>query len=248
MTPKAARAVFEALFAQHGPQHWWPAGTPFEVMVGAVLTQNTSWRNVECAIINLKAADALEAEAIVALPQAELADLLVPVGYFNVKAQRLKAFCTGYLARGGYARLKFWPTLKLRRELLAISGIGPETADDILLYAFARPVFVIDAYTRRLFSRLGLMPLDAPYEVIRAVCERALGLNAPLFNEYHALIVTHGKHICRTRPRCEGCVLRAQCPAPASGLERRPAHQRRLKRDVVAVDPTAVGADEEKIR
>ena len=206
------RAVYRRLLERYGPQHWWPARTPFEVIVGAVLTQNTAWLNVERAIANLDAAAALQPRALLDLPEPRLASLLRPSGYFNVKARRLRAVCTWYLARGEHARLRYWPTGRLRHALLGLHGVGCETADDILLYAFGRPVFVIDAYTRRLFARLGLVEGTESYEVLRVACERSLGADAPVFNEYHALIVCHAKVHCRPRPRCEGCGLAALCP------------------------------------
>ena len=209
------RAVYRRLLARYGPQHWWPARTPFEVIVGAVLTQNTAWTNVERAIANLEAAGALEAEALLELPEQRLAGLLRPSGYFNVKATRLRAVCAWYVAHGGHALLRRWPSARLRDALLGLHGVGPETADDILLYAFGRPVFVIDAYTRRLFSRLGLIEGREPYEVLRGACEQALGHDAPLFNDYHAQIVQHAKVHCRPRPRCAGCCLAALCPSCA---------------------------------
>lgn len=215
--------VYDALHRAHGPQSWWPAETPFEVMVGAVLTQNTAWTNVEKAIANLRAAHALDAEPLLAVPVAQLAEWLRPAGYFNVKAARLRSFCAWYLAAGGYPRLRRWQTARLRAGLLSVKGVGPETADDILLYAFGRPVFVIDAYTRRILSRLGLVGGDEAYDELRLAIERALTLTeqrehvrVTLFNEYHALIVRHGKDVCRTRPRCAECVLRAACPAAAA--------------------------------
>jgi len=212
-------AVYEHLLACYGAQHWWPGDTPFEIMVGAVLTQNTAWTNVEKAIANLKDMRALEATAIVAAEHSRLAHWLTPSGYFNVKAQRLKNFCAWYLEQGGYGRLKTWPTSRLRAGLLAVNGVGPETADDILLYAFARPVFVIDAYTRRIFSRLGLVDPGLSYEAMRRLFEEALGSESGarkqaltrLYNEYHALIVVHGKEVCRKRPRCELCCLAKEC-------------------------------------
>jgi endonuclease-3 related protein len=213
LPPRRLRAVYRRLLARHGPQHWWPAHTPFEVVVGAVLTQNTAWLNVERAIANLDAAGALTPESLLALPSARLAELLRPSGYFNVKATRLRAVVAWYHAAGGHARLRRHSTHRLRDALLGLHGVGPETADDILLYAFARPVFVIDAYTRRLLVRLGLARGDEPYETLRAAFERALGADAPLFNEYHALIVAHAKHHCRPRPRCGGCPLHALCPS-----------------------------------
>ncbi|MGE0081964.1 MAG: endonuclease III domain-containing protein [Thiohalomonadaceae bacterium] len=211
-------AVFRSLFDRYGPQHWWPGETPFEVMVGAVLTQNTAWTNVERAIHNLKANAALEPAAIVAARHEDLAGWLRPSGYFNVKAERLRGFCAWYLERGGLEALSGVPTAALRADLLAVKGIGPETADDILLYAFERPVFVIDAYTRRLFSRLGQVRGDEPYEELRARFERELrGTDAErvaLYNEYHALIVRHAKEACRRRPACEACPLAGTCAGP----------------------------------
>jgi len=219
MDPTLARAVLDALLAAYGPQHWWPAQSPFEVMVGAVLTQNTAWINVERGLdrlrVRLGGPEVLDAGPILALPEAELAECLRPVGYFNVKARRLRSFCTEYLAEGGLAGLGRLDTQALRHRLLAIDGVGPETADDMLLYAFDRPVFVVDAYTRRLGGRLGLLDADAGYETIRHAFERALGPDVPLFNEYHALIVRHAKDLCRTRPRCQGCCLRSLCPSAA---------------------------------
>ncbi len=202
------RQLFQGLYRAHGPQHWWPGDSPFEIMVGAILTQNTAWTNVERAIANLMAVDALDAERLLALPEAQLARCLRPSGYFNLKARRLRAFCRWYLERGGQRRLRYWPTARLRQALLAVPGIGPETADDILLYAFGRPVFVIDAYTRRLFARLGWIQGQEDYETLRAAVERALGADARLYNEYHALIVRHAKRLCRTRPQCGDCPLR----------------------------------------
>ena len=213
LSPRRLRAVYRRLHARYGPQHWWPARTPFEVVVGAVLTQNTAWSNVERAIANLDAAGALTPKALLALPPPALAALLRPSGYFNVKAGRLRAVCAWYADQGGHPRLRRWSTARLRAALLGLHGVGPETADDILLYAFGRPVFVIDAYTRRLFARLGLVDGDEPYSALSTGFERALGGDAPLFNEYHALIVRHAKEACRPRPRCAGCCLRRLCPS-----------------------------------
>lgn len=206
------REVYARLFEHHGPQHWWPADSPFEVMIGAVLTQNTAWVNVERALGNLKRAEVLDAEALLELSESRLAKLLRPSGYFNVKARRVVEFCRWYLDNGGLQSLKRRTTARLRKELLSVHGIGPETADDILLYAFDRPVFVVDAYTRRLLSRLGVLGGDETYESIRAQLEASLPRRAPLFNEFHALIVHHGKDICRVRPRCEQCCLATDCP------------------------------------
>jgi endonuclease-3 related protein len=186
-------------------------------MVGAVLTQNTSWTNVEKALNRLTDRVPLAPAALLGLPEPELAALLRPVGYYNVKAARLRAFCAELLDAGGEPELAALDTDDLRRLLLGMHGVGPETADDMLLYAFHRPVFVIDAYTRRLFARLGLIDGDEGYEVLRARFEQALGPDVPLFNEYHALIVRHAKDTCRARrPLCHVCVLRSGCAAGSS--------------------------------
>jgi len=181
-------------------------------MVGAVLTQNTAWRNVEKAIAHLRDAGLLDPAAMASLPPEALADHLRPSGYFNVKARRLQALCQWLLETGESWRTL--PTEVLRDSLLSIHGIGPETADDILLYAYQRPVFVIDAYTRRLCSRLGLLDGGLPYETLRSLFEGLLPREAPLYNEYHALIDHHAKQVCRPRPRCEACFLRRDCPWP----------------------------------
>jgi len=212
-------AVYRRLHAAHGPQHWWPGDSAFEIMVGAVLTQNTAWTNVEKAITNLKAAKALSPKAIAAAPHHRLAAWLKPSGYFNIKAKRLRAFCTWLIRQGGAQRIARLPTQVLRAELLKVHGIGPETADDMLLYAFNRPVFVIDAYTRRLFQRLGLIQGDENYEALRKLFETALVTDAPLFNEYHALIVMHAKDVCRKRPLCGACKLGPLCPSRELGKD-----------------------------
>jgi endonuclease-3 related protein len=183
-------------------------------MVGAILTQSTSWTNVVRGLDRLcRHIVDLDAGAILALPGEVLAECLRPVGYFNVKAQRLQSFCRAYLEAGGFSGLNDLETEELRRWLLGIHGVGPETADDMLLYAFERPVFVVDAYTRRIFERLGMLGGGEGYETIRHGVETALGPDVPLFNEYHALIVRHGKEVCHTRPTCNGCCLRDQCPS-----------------------------------
>jgi endonuclease III related protein len=172
------RAIFEWLYEAYGPQHWWPGDTPFEVMIGAILTQNTAWSNVEKAMASLKTIDCLNPEAILALSHESLTGLLRPSGYFNVKARRLQGFCGWYLAQGDYKTLAREETTTLRRRLLGLNGLGPETADDILLYAFKRPVFVIDAYTRRLFARIGIIQGDEAYE--RPMRSYATCSNQPL--------------------------------------------------------------------
>jgi endonuclease-3 related protein len=210
---RTMRGLLERLRDAYGPQHWWPGDSPFEVMVGAVLTQNTAWSNVERAISSLRAVGALSPELIVALPHERLAALIRPAGYFNVKARRLQSFCRFLVESGGEPALADTPTETLRARLLAVHGIGPETADDILLYAFERPVFVIDAYTRRLFGRLGLASGHESYEELRTGVERAIGPDPASLNELHALIVHHAKVACAKVPRCAGCCLREICPS-----------------------------------
>lgn len=209
--------TFDTLFEHYGPQHWWPGDTPFEIMVGAILTQNTAWTNVERAIANLVARDKLQPRAIINARHDHLANWLRPSGYFNIKAQRLKSYCRWYLDAGEYAGLDRLQTAELRSALLGVKGVGPETADDILLYAFGRPVFVIDAYTRRLFTRLGLSDGSEDYDTLRLGLERALGPDPALFNEYHALIVRHAKEVCRVRPDCGACLLARRCPRAGRG-------------------------------
>ena len=218
--------IFDELLAAYGPQHWWPGNSPFEVMVGAILTQNTAWTNVEKAIANLKKQRYLAPQHILAIGEAALAECIRPAGYFNVKARRLTNFCRWYVEHGEYSALSAWTTHDLRLGLLSVNGVGPETADDILLYAFERPVFVIDAYTRRLFVRLGIVEDAWDYEMLRAHFEATLGGTdasdtalPALFNEYHALIVKHAKEACQKRPRCQQCVLTACCPSVKHNVE-----------------------------
>ncbi len=210
---------YRALLAAYGPQGWWPGEGAWEIMVGAVLVQNTTWRNVERALANLKAAGALSPAGLRDLPQAEMERLLRPAGTYRVKAGRLRALVEHlWRAHGGdpYGVLR-GELGSLRRELLAVPGIGPETADSILLYAGGRAVFVVGAYTRRLLARLGLVPPSCSYEKLQAVFMQHLPADAALFNEYHALIVRHGQERCRARrPRCCGCPLAGRCPS-ASG-------------------------------
>ena len=209
--------IFEKLLGCYGQQHWWPAETPFEVMVGAILTQNTSWQGVEKAINNLKRSHMLSPEAIISAQREDLAQQLKPSGYFNIKAQRLSNYCHWYIEQGGLKGLEVQATDVLRCGLLSVNGIGPETADDILLYAFERPVFVIDSYTRRLFSRLGEIEGDEDYEMLRGWFETHLSdgrcedSQVALFNEYHGLIVSHAKRHCRKRAACSGCPVANLC-------------------------------------
>lgn len=205
------KLIFDKLLLAFGPQYWWPAKTSFEVMVGAILTQNTSWENVKKALKNLKQAKSLTPKKMISLKLPVLAEMLRPSGYFNVKAMRLKNYCAWYLSSGGYKALQKKSTEELRSELLKVNGIGFETADDILLYAFHRPVFVIDAYTRRLFQRLGMISGDEHYETLRHQFEKTLGSDVQLYNEFHALIVAHAKAYCRKKPACDTCRLAADC-------------------------------------
>ena len=205
--------LFRLLLDAYGPRSWWPAETPFEVCVGAILTQNTNWGNVEKAIANLKRTGVLTPERLRLLPEDELAALIRPSGYFNVKGRRLKSFVS-YLFERYEGRLdamfaRPWP--ELRVELLEVPGIGRETADSLLLYAGHQPTFVVDAYTKRLFVRLGLIGEDAGYEELRALFMENLPADVPLYNEYHALIVQHGKERCRKTPVCGGCPIAVRC-------------------------------------
>ena len=206
--------VYHRLYAAYGPQHWWPGDSAFEIIAGAILTQSAAWSNVEQALGKLKAAGALSPEGIAGLPESELAHLVRPSGYYNAKARKLKAFVR-LLDRdfgGDLEAMLGSPIDELREALLSTHGIGPETADSILLYAAGRPVFVIDAYTRRTFSRLGSAAERDTYEGWQRLFAESLPFSAPLFNEYHALIVRHGKDVCRKRPLCGECPLAASCP------------------------------------
>ena len=202
--------IYEILFREFGSQLWWPGDTPFEIMVGAILTQNTNWKNVEKAIKNLKTAGVLEPHKLHKLPLPMLAELIKPAGYFNIKAGRLKNFMTWFCEKhgGSLKALEKISTQTLREELLAIKGIGPETADSILLYALGRPVFVVDTYTARLAIRHGLIDESScNYDELQELFTGALERDVKLFNEYHALIVRLGKDFCRPKPLCAKCPL-----------------------------------------
>lgn len=207
-------SVFDRLLDYYGRQCWWPADTPFEVMVGAVLTQATAWTNVERAIARLKESDALSATAMRELDTEELAALIYSSGFHNTKARRLKALVRyiGEAYDDDIEAMRGEDSAKLRRELLAVKGIGEETADAILLYALGKPSFVIDAYTRRLSHRLGVTPETETYPAYQRMFSECLPLDQALFSEYHALIVRHCKEVCRKTPICEGCCLRSVCP------------------------------------
>ena len=209
-TPQYLETIYRTLLDTYGPQHWWPADTRLEIMVGAILTQNTNWANVEKAIANLKAHDLLDFDSLARLHTAELAALIRPAGYYNIKAGRLACLLNhiqehhngdpdAFLDQDGDA---------LRRELLGIKGIGPETADSIILYAAAKPVFVIDTYTHRVLSRHGLIGEEAGYYEMQQLFMDNLEEDVTLFKEYHALLVRVGKTCCKkSRPRCDHCPL-----------------------------------------
>jgi endonuclease-3 related protein len=201
--------IYRRLFDEYGPQHWWPAEAPFEVIVGAILTQSAAWTNVEKAINNLKQAEALKPDALRKLPQDELAELIHACGYYNVKARKLKAFVEWFGERydDSLDRLFKQNTHELRRQLLGIYGVGEETADAIMLYAGNKPVFVIDAYTQRIMGRVEFKPPKDNYASWQKLFMDNLPADVPLFNEYHALLVRLGKETCRTRPLCEQCCL-----------------------------------------
>lgn len=208
--------IFESLLAFYGPQHWWPADTPFEVMVGAILTQNTAWTSVEKAIARLADICDMTPQGILALPSAQLEEAIRPSGYFRQKAQRLRHLC-GYLLErygGMIPNMNGIPIARLRVELLRLHGIGPETADSILLYALEKPVFVVDAYTVRLCSRLGMIDGNSKYARVQSLFMDNLEPDVTTFNEYHALMVKHGKERCRKRaPLCKECPLGDMCPS-----------------------------------
>ncbi len=201
--------IYELLLERFGPQHWWPGDTPFEIAVGAILTQNTNWTNVEKAIANLSEADCLIPQRIHELAHEELAALIRPAGYFNVKAKRLRNFVDWLVDQyaGDLENLRNVATHRLREELLAVNGIGRETADSILLYALDKEIFVVDAYTARVAIRHGLIDADADYEQLQCLFESNLPPDLQTYNEYHALLVRVGKEFCKPRPKCEKCPL-----------------------------------------
>ncbi len=203
--------MYHKLYRAFGPQNWWPGDTPFEVGVGAILTQNTNWGNVEKAIHNLKKHKALSAEAIHKMPEVNLSGLITSAGYYNIKAKRLKSFI-GFLmndCHGSMRRMRDEDVGSLREKLLGIHGIGQETADSILLYALEKPVFVIDAYTKRILSRHSILNDKKSYGEFQELFHSSLRRDIKLFNEYHALFVRVGKTYCKRRePLCDECPLR----------------------------------------
>lgn len=232
MRAYSLKTLYRRLLAQHGPQGWWPVldrlsgtclyhgGAPhddderFEIALGAILTQNVAWKNVEKALANLSHAGLLGAAALAATSTETIAECIRPTGYYNQKARKIRALLE-WLAPVGFSLSSFqnWPTGDLRRVLLGIYGIGPETADSILLYALDRPVFVIDAYTRRIASRLGLITGDESYSVLQDLFQRGITVDRGSYREYHAFIVAHGKDVCASKPLCVLCSLAGCCAA-----------------------------------
>jgi len=210
MTQEKLTEIYNRLYAYFGPQGWWPGETPFEVMVGAVLTQNTNWNNVEKAIDNLKGVGVMSFERLSELPVDLLAEYIRPAGYFNIKAGRLQNLMATIEERynGSLDAMMEEETETLRQVLLSVKGIGPETADSILLYVAERPVFVVDAYTYRILLRHDLIPEDFDYDEIQEFFTDNLEQNAGLYNEFHALLVCVGKEFCKKSvPKCKGCPL-----------------------------------------
>ena len=206
---RALIQVYHRRYRHYGDLHWWPGESPLEVSVGAILTQNTAWSNVEKAITRLKEARSLSVKALVRLSHGRLARLIKAAGYFNVKARRLKNFISFLESRyGGSLKKMLHQDLdRLRTELLSINGTGPETADSILLYAAEKPIFDVDAYTKRILSRHGVMPYEKSYEEFQKLFMVHLPLDVPLYNQYHAMLVNVGKDFCRSRPLCASCPL-----------------------------------------
>ena len=208
---KTLTEIYNILLKHFGPQHWWPGDTPFEIAVGAILTQNTNWENVEKAIINLKKERVLKARTLHDMSHKKLAALIRPAGYFNIKAKRLKNFLS-FLSnhyRGSMKSMKEENIYVLRESLLNVNGIGPETADSILLYALEKPVFVIDAYTKRILHRHKIASDRTTYHEMQDFFQGCLTADADFYNEYHALIVMTGKHYCKPKPKCSGCPLKS---------------------------------------
>lgn len=203
-------AIYNRLYRYYGPQHWWPGNTRFEVIVGAILTQNTSWSNVEKAINNLKKANLLSPDKLRRIDNKKLAAHIRPAGYYNVKAKRLKSFIEFLYEEygGSLAKLSSENLKSLRKALLNVKGIGPETCDSIALYAFRKKSFVVDAYTKRIFSRHGFVKGTADYHDIRRFFMDHLPASEKIYNEYHALIVRLAKDFCKTKPKCINCPMK----------------------------------------
>jgi len=205
--------IYHQMIRAYGPQGWWPAATAFEMMIGAILTQNTSWTHVEKAIANLREAHLLEAKALLESDEEEVATLIRPSGFYRQKAARLRELARFYLNHGGVEGLKRWPITTLRHRLLEVHGIGPETADSILLYGLEKPIFVVDAYTKRVFHRLGILPEELEeYSEVQRFIQTRVANTLSLYKEFHALIVEHAKRHCHATPQCKGeCPLSNHC-------------------------------------
>ena len=218
-----AAEVYRRLHAALGPQHWWPAESPFEVMVGAVLVQNTAWKNVERAIAHLRDADALDPHRLAALSPAELEELIRPAGYFRVKAKRLRNLLAWFIEQyhGSIDALQSADAGTLREELLSLNGIGPETADSILLYALHKPVLVVDAYAKRIWLRHEWIDEQADYHQLQETIADQLPADAAIFNELHAQLVHVGHHWCKPTPKCEECPLRDMLPRQGLSIDSR---------------------------
>ncbi len=204
--------VYHALLAHYGEQHWWPAESPFEMMVGAILTQNTNWNNVEKALDNLREANVLEADVLATCNRETLETWIRPAGFFRQKTERLFKLCMFYHEREGIKGMKRWPMKTLRHFLLDVHGIGPETADSILLYAIEKPIFVVDSYTKRIFHRLGILPERIQkYDDVQHFFHQRTANALSLYQQFHALIVIHAKDHCRKKPQCDACPLLHCC-------------------------------------
>jgi len=204
--------IYKILYETYGSQNWWPADTKEEIVIGAILTQNTSWVNVEKAIANLKGEGLCTLDGVLSVDTGALAELIRPSGYFNQKAIRLQTVASFILSDAWKKCIKSCKNIDtLRNMLLSVKGIGPETADSILLYVYDKPIFVIDAYTKRVFSRLGFLPIDASYQAYQDLFMNGLKHDAAVFNEYHALILNLCKSHCKVKPVCEGCPVRKGC-------------------------------------
>lgn len=202
-------ALYQQLFSYYGPQYWWPADTTIEMMIGAILVQNTNWSNVEKAIKRLK--PYLDPIPLEKLATDELAQIIRPSGFYNIKAKRIKAFLEWYKSYDyDLNKARRIDAEQLRAELLSIHGLGPETVDCMLVYAFDIPIFIVDAYARRIFERLGY-DMPAQYDAFRVLVESHLSNDVQLYNEYHALLVRHGKEHCKLKPLCASCPLQKQC-------------------------------------
>lgn len=202
-------SIYQLMLNRFGHRNWWPGDSPLEICVGAILTQNTSWKNVAKAIRALKDAQMMETGRMREIGLEELAGLIRPAGYYNVKAVRLKNFIDHIFEnrKGDLEDLFDQPMGELRKELLSINGIGPETADSIILYAAKKPIFVVDAYTRRILGRHGMVGRNATYEMVQALFHEHLEPDEGLYNDFHAQFVAVGHHYCKPKPRCQGCPL-----------------------------------------